>query len=48
MSGDLAVEVVIVPDDDFVRNASDHLPFFVQLGLPDINEMSGGRTIPKQ
>jgi endonuclease/exonuclease/phosphatase family metal-dependent hydrolase len=48
MSGDLSVEVVIVPDDDFVRKASDHLPFFVQIGLPDFNEMSGERTIPKQ
>jgi len=46
MSGDLTVEVVIVPDDDFVRKASDHLPFFVQLGLTNIIEMSGGRTIP--
>jgi len=35
ISNDLSVEAVIVPDDDFVRRASDHLPFFVQLGLPD-------------
>ena len=36
ISGDLAVEKVQVPTDGVVRTASDHLPFFVQLGLPDI------------
>jgi endonuclease/exonuclease/phosphatase family metal-dependent hydrolase len=36
ISGDLAVEEVKVPADGVVRTASDHLPFFVQLRLPEI------------
>jgi endonuclease/exonuclease/phosphatase family metal-dependent hydrolase len=36
ISGDLAVEEVTVPADGVARMASDHLPLFVQLGLPDI------------
>jgi endonuclease/exonuclease/phosphatase family metal-dependent hydrolase len=36
ISGDLAVEEVKVPYDGVVRTASDHLPLFVQLSLPDI------------
>ena len=35
ISGDLAVEEVKVPADGVVRTASDHLPLFVQLSLPD-------------
>jgi endonuclease/exonuclease/phosphatase family metal-dependent hydrolase len=38
ISGDLAVESVSVPADGVVRMASDHLPFFVELGLPDISD----------
>jgi endonuclease/exonuclease/phosphatase family metal-dependent hydrolase len=30
------VEEVTVPADGVARMASDHLPLFVQLGLPDI------------
>ncbi|MBK5274905.1 MAG: endonuclease/exonuclease/phosphatase family protein [Desulfuromonadales bacterium] len=33
ISGDLSVEAVQVPNDDKVRMASDHLPFFAELGL---------------
>jgi len=36
ISGDLVVEAVRVPADEAVRKASDHLPFFVQLSLPDV------------
>ena len=36
ISGDLSVDSVKVPADDPVRMASDHLPFFVQLSLPEI------------
>ncbi len=35
ISGDIGVETVRVPTDGVVQMASDHLPFFVQLGLPD-------------
>jgi endonuclease/exonuclease/phosphatase family metal-dependent hydrolase len=35
ISGDLAVEAARVPADGEVRMASDHLPLFVQLSLPD-------------
>src|SRR6266567_1199289 len=35
ISGELAVEAVRVPADGAVRMASDHLPLFVQLRLPD-------------
>jgi endonuclease/exonuclease/phosphatase family metal-dependent hydrolase len=35
ISGDLAVDEVNVPADGVVRSASDHLPLFVQLWLPD-------------
>jgi endonuclease/exonuclease/phosphatase family metal-dependent hydrolase len=35
ISGDLAVEATLVPADGVVRTASDHLPLFVQLILPD-------------
>jgi len=35
ISGDLAVETAVVPADGVVRTASDHLPLFVQLLLPD-------------
>jgi endonuclease/exonuclease/phosphatase family metal-dependent hydrolase len=37
ISGDLVVEAVRVPDDDEVRLASDHLPFFVELRLPVVS-----------
>jgi len=37
ISGELDVETVKVPTDGKVRVASDHLPLFVQLGLPDIS-----------
>jgi endonuclease/exonuclease/phosphatase family metal-dependent hydrolase len=36
ISGDLGVDEVKVPADGVVRTASDHLPLFVQLSLPDI------------
>ena len=35
ISDDLVVESVSVPTDGVVRIASDHLPFFIQLSLPD-------------
>jgi len=35
ISGNLEVGAVKVPDDDFVRKASDHLPFVVQIILSD-------------
>jgi endonuclease/exonuclease/phosphatase family metal-dependent hydrolase len=35
ISGNLEVDAVKVPDDDFVRKASDHLPFVVHLILTD-------------
>ena len=38
ISGDLAVEEVRVPADGAVRIASDHLPLFVQLRLPEITD----------
>lgn len=38
ISRDLAVVEVQVPTDGVVRTASDHLPFFVQLGLPEISD----------
>jgi endonuclease/exonuclease/phosphatase family metal-dependent hydrolase len=34
-SDDLVVEAVQVPADAIARMASDHLPFFVQISLPD-------------
>jgi endonuclease/exonuclease/phosphatase family metal-dependent hydrolase len=36
ISGGLAVDEVKVPADGVVRTASDHLPLFVQISLPDI------------
>jgi endonuclease/exonuclease/phosphatase family metal-dependent hydrolase len=36
ISEELVVESVEVPSDDFVRAASDHLPFVVQISLPNI------------
>ena len=38
ISGDLAVETVVVPNGGAVRTASDHLPLFVQLSLTDRTE----------
>lgn len=35
ISDDLTVEAVLVPADNGARMASDHLPFVVQLSLPD-------------
>ena len=42
ISGDISVKEVQVPVDGLVRTASDHLPFFVQLGLPDITSAISG------
>lgn len=39
ISDDLVVEEVRVPADEAVRKASDHLPFFVQLSLPGIENV---------
>jgi endonuclease/exonuclease/phosphatase family metal-dependent hydrolase len=36
ISGDLAVEAVEVLDNELARNASDHLPYIVELRLPDL------------
>jgi endonuclease/exonuclease/phosphatase family metal-dependent hydrolase len=51
ISDDLVVEAVSVPTDGVVRIASDHLPFFVQLSLPDtdvfIQEDSCNASAPK-
>jgi endonuclease/exonuclease/phosphatase family metal-dependent hydrolase len=35
ISGDLAVETVTVPVNGTVRMASDHLPLFAEISLPD-------------
>jgi len=36
VSDDLAVETVRVPNEGVARVASDHLPFFIELRLPDM------------
>jgi endonuclease/exonuclease/phosphatase family metal-dependent hydrolase len=38
ISGDLAVKAVRMRGDEVVRMASDHLPFFAELSVKDINE----------
>jgi endonuclease/exonuclease/phosphatase family metal-dependent hydrolase len=40
ISGDLAVEAVVVPADKEARMASDHLPFFVQLSLSGLSKIA--------
>ena len=50
ISDGFTVETVMVPDDGVARMASDHLPFIVQLNLPDtsfcIRKVAARQTLP--